>query len=157
MAALQRAERLQPGIPHLAFSLGLLYKLQGDFDEAIQKFEKEIAAGSDHPPAHFHLAEILFRRNQTRRSEELIKRAIALQPGTADYHLLATEIALSAERLEEAEEQIKAAVGSDPNSGRAHYLRGRVLQAMGRNQEAGSAFDLSRQLMDGRREGSPAP
>ena len=157
LAALQRAERLQPGIPQLAFSLGLLYKLQGDYDQAILKLESEIASGSDHPPAHFHLAEILFRRDQTRRSGELIKRAIALQPRTADYHLLATEIALSADRLEEAEEQVEAAVASDPNSGRAHYLRGRVLQAMGRDQEAGSAFELSRRLMDGRREGAPAP
>lgn len=157
LAALQRAERLQPGIPQLAFSLGLVYKLQGDYDNAIPKLESEIASGRDHPPAYFHLAEILFRRKQTHRSEELIKRAIALQPGKADYHLLATEIALSADRLEEAEEQVNAAVGSDPNSGRAHYLRGRVLQAMGRDQEAESAFELSRKLMDGRREGAPAP
>ncbi len=157
LAALQRAERLQPGIPQLAFSLGLLYKLQGDYDQAIMKLESEIASGSDHPPAHFHLAEILFRRNQIRRSQELIKRAIALQPGMAGYHLLATEIALAADQLGEAEEQVRAAIGSDPNSGRAHYLRGRVLQAMGRSQEAGSAFELSRKLMDGRREGAPAP
>ena len=33
----------------------------------------------------------------------MITRAIELQPGTAEYHLLATEIALSAGRLEEAE------------------------------------------------------
>ncbi len=157
LAALQRADRLQPGIPNLAFSLGLLYKLQGDYDQAIMKLESEIASGSDHPAAHFHLAEILFRRNQTRQSGELIKRAIELQPGTADFHLLATEIALSAGRMEEAEAQVGAAVDSDPNSGRAHYLRGRVLQAMGRDQEAGSAFELSRKLMDGRREGAPAP
>ena len=157
LAALERAERLEPRIPQLAFSLGLLYKLQGDYDKAIMKLEAEIAAGTNHPPAHFHLAEILFRRNETRRSEELIKRAIALQPGMADYHLLATEIALSADRLEEAEKQVQAAIGSDPNSGQAHYLRGRVLQAMGRHQEAGSAFERSRRLMDGRREGSPAP
>ncbi|MEE8585679.1 MAG: tetratricopeptide repeat protein, partial [Acidobacteriota bacterium] len=148
LKSFQQAERLNPRLPLLHHHYGLLHRGRGEFDQAVAEFEKEIASGANYPPSHFHLADLLFNRQEYRRSAALAQKAVQLSPGNAAFRLLAAKLAIQDQNWASAEEHIQAALVSEPASSQAYFQLGRLRQAQGRTDQAGQAFEMSRRLAD---------
>src|SRR5262249_42771987 len=58
------ALKLQPDNAGLKYQLGLMYKVQGDLDKAIESFQEALKDEPDHTPSLSQLASVFISRNE---------------------------------------------------------------------------------------------
>lgn len=131
MAALERAERLDPQNPELALYLAEARYAEGDADAALAGFRRVLAARPDHFEALVYGGVLTHEAGDTARAEELLKRAVALYPDDFLPAFSLGSVLAAAGRLPRAAAYLEHAVRVDPLP-QALYLLGNCLYEMGR-------------------------
>jgi len=106
----------------------------GRLPEAEGRFRRALAEG--HVPAAAALADVLRREGRRKDALEMLREAVARDPGSAYAHR-SLAVALAEDgKLPEAEREFQATIAIDPNDWEALSNLGNVLHAGGRNDEA---------------------
>jgi len=146
----EAAEKASPTMPNVHFGLGYLHWKQGHFAPAEAEFQKELAINSQNGEAATYLGDIEVRNNQdgdARAHLELAK----LQPGADRLTFLDLGI-LDARsgKQQDAEAEFERVIAMAPKDPDAHWRLARLLQAMGRKDEAAKELETVRQLHAGK-------
>ncbi len=109
---------------------------QGRLAEARQAYDAVLAREPDHAEA-LHLSGVIgFQTGQVEQGLELVRRAIAINPGAAGPYANIGEALNRIGRHAEAAEALTRAVTLDPGLARAHGQLGMALLELGRDQTA---------------------
>jgi tetratricopeptide (TPR) repeat protein len=76
---------------YIHYRLGMKYKIEKQFDKAIEEFRKVLAEYPDDYNVYMHLAEIHTIQGQTRSVIADLKQALAYNPGLSKAHILLAE------------------------------------------------------------------
>ena len=118
--------------------LGTTYAERGSYAQAVEAYERAIAA-DDHAAAPYYLAaDTMLKESQTdyALAEKYLTRAIELDPSLASARVALAKLYVRAERWTEAAAQLERAVQLAPELTEAHYQLGRVYVRLKRMDEA---------------------
>jgi tetratricopeptide (TPR) repeat protein len=131
MAALDRAERLDPDNPELALYLAEARYAEGDAAAALAGFRRVLAARPDCFEALVYGGVLTHEAGDTARAEELLGRAVALYPDDFLPAFSLGSVLAAAGRLPRAAAYLEHAVRLEPLP-QALYLLGNCLYEMGK-------------------------
>lgn len=129
-AALQRARELGPGAAAPLVNLGVLYYQEGQshkdggdppeaarqFGDAVDALEEAIRSEPLSSVPHHYLGAALYELGDLGRAEDMLNRAIELDPGSGDPRLVLLNIFTRQQRYEAALEQIARYLSDHPDS-----------------------------------------
>jgi curved DNA-binding protein CbpA len=117
--------------------------LRGEYDRELAGRESKRAESDEvervlEAAALYQKAEIAMKRSDRDGAEQMLRRAVELDPSTgSQLALLGWVVSLSgAGKLSEALEFLDRAVKASDGNDRAHYYRGTVFKRLGRTQDA---------------------
>jgi tetratricopeptide (TPR) repeat protein len=92
--------------------------------------------------APLHLAKFLWSRNRYEESLPLARRAIGLNPKSAEAHYVLGRLLDKLGREGEAAKALQESAGLNPNYGEPHYLLSRIYLKQGRTEEARKEMEI---------------
>jgi tetratricopeptide (TPR) repeat protein/TolB-like protein len=147
IASCKRATELDPQIPEVHVTLGLVQTRTGHAVEGIGEFQRALSEQQNWPDAVLGLAEAYERAKKFSEAEQTYRRAIELQPGYwAGYNKLGNLYKRSG-RFPEARDMYQQVVKLSPDNSRGWSNLGVALQQTGRLEEAGTAYKKSVELL----------
>ncbi len=141
---LQKAAQLDPGSARIWDSLGLALDMQGEMEQAREKFEKAVSLNrnlahpSPWPPQD--LGYLLLRMNQLDEAEADLREAIGYDAQLSDAHYHLGRVLEKEGRDPEAIEEYTRAIALDTTSPEACYSLGSLYRKLNRNSEASAMF-----------------
>lgn len=132
-AALRHGFREDPAI---FGELGAALLGQERLDAAEAAYERRRAFAPDDAETHLQLGYIAWRRGEDERSEELLRRAIALDPGLLRAHHFLGLTALRRDDLDGAEAAFRLALERDGGFAEAWFHLGKIALRRGNPEEA---------------------
>jgi choline-sulfatase len=146
LAALTRAERLDPTVTQVHYLKGTILGGQERYAEAATALERTVALNPRHVAARFRLALAYLRLSRMDRAEDMLRTVVADEPRNARaYHNLAT-IAYSRGDLPRAEELEREAIAIDGDYFEAWNTLGAIYVAARRPEEAIAALTTAIRL-----------
>ncbi|MBA3767194.1 MAG: tetratricopeptide repeat protein, partial [Acidobacteria bacterium] len=146
--AFERAIEFDPKFaPALAY-LGMIYDETGRYSEALALYDRAVASDSRLAAAHYLAADALLRQTSPNlaRVEQLLTRALELDPTFPPARLTLAKLYLRTDRLTEAATQLERLVAAAPNLAEAQYQLGRVYMRLKRTAEAQKALAAFKRL-----------
>jgi len=140
------AVKANPKEPNVHFGLGYLLWTQGQYEEAAQEFQAELANVPNHVQAMAYLADANVRMNRLDAALPLIERTIRIDPGMEMAHLDLGILYANAGHRDDSLRELKVAAKLNPNDVNVHWRLARLYQAMGRKDEATAEFQKTRSL-----------
>jgi tetratricopeptide (TPR) repeat protein len=140
------AIKANPQEPNAHFGLGYLLWTQGQYDEAAQEFQAELANVPNNAQALAYLADVNTKMNHPETALPLIEKTIKIDPGMELPHLDLAEVYADAGRSDEALRELKVAAKLSPNDVNVHWRLSRLYHAMGKNEEAKAEIQKTRNL-----------
>jgi tetratricopeptide (TPR) repeat protein len=135
-AEFERVAREAPDTPQAAYWLGALRFEQKRVDEAKALLERELARDAKCSGCIAKLAHVAYLAGDDGRCEALLGRAMALDPGQAEAHLVAGMLASRAGRYDEAIDHLSRVVAQAGRSAAAHYQLALAYRRRGDADEA---------------------
>lgn len=138
-----RWKHLQAQLPKKAlqaYESGNRARARGDFDRAIQYYERALHSSPDFEPALTNLGGIYLRQHRLADAQRVFERAYALDPEGAENCINLGHVYLAGGRLTEAEKLLLRGIQSAPQSALGHFLLGTILAGRGSFQEAENRF-----------------
>jgi tetratricopeptide (TPR) repeat protein len=135
-----------PRLPEAAFGAGFVRFKEGNLDQAAQWLRREIELDPCHAASLRYLGEIALRQAHYQEAAERFEQSAHCNPNEPQTYL---GWGTALERLQQVEAALKLyqkAVEMDSESSDAQYRLGRVLQSLGRTEEARAAFERVKQL-----------
>jgi len=102
---------------------GELFLEKHNLPEALKSFQAALAADGEWAPAHAGMARAL-AEDDPPKAAAAADKAVAIDPGLADAHLLLAELHLDADRTAEATAEIDKVLAFNAANPHAHALRG---------------------------------
>jgi tetratricopeptide (TPR) repeat protein len=133
------AVKANPKEPNVHFGLGYLLWAQGQYQEAAQEFQSELANVPTHVEAMAYLADANVKMNHPEVALPLIEKTIRIDPGMELAHLDLGILYANAGRRDNALRELKVAAKLT-NDVNVHWRLARLYQAMGRKDEANAEF-----------------
>ncbi|HEX9801613.1 MAG TPA: protein kinase [Thermoanaerobaculia bacterium] len=137
LRALESAEELAE--PHTSLAQ-IYWYYDWDLTAAEREFRRALEINPNYAQAHHWLAFDLAEVGRIEEAEREIARALEIDPLSLIIRANAGTIAYFARRFERAVELCERALDLDASFAVAHQWRGRALEALGRYDEAASAF-----------------
>ena len=138
--SLSRVVQLDPGHFDALCSLGDLYLVAGNTDEAAKIADTLLAARPQHPAAYLLRASLALGAGQATEAIGLLKQAVERDPTMVRSLLALANIYFAQQEPKQAAEWYERAVKADPNSADAHIARGQFLLATGTHDEGRKEF-----------------
>jgi tetratricopeptide (TPR) repeat protein len=130
------AVKLMPDLFEPNFRLAYMAFEAGEYGASVQYYRRALAAKPRHTEANLYLGEALRRDGKVSEAIEQLRHAIQLDPqATLAYDSLSKTLA-DADRLEEAADVLSQAEKEFPNESSFPAMRARILNRMGRTEEA---------------------
>lgn len=136
----QAALRNEPGMPEVAYAIGLMQFKQRDHARAENWFRRELSAQPCFAKARFYLGEIAAAGGNATDAEAHYRSAIACDEQYAAGYSGLGALLVKVRRYEQALEMLLRAVALDPESADAQYNLGQALLRLERKEEAQAAF-----------------
>jgi len=141
---LERAAQLDPRSGRIWDSLGLALDMQGELEQAREKFEKAAGLNRDlpHPspwPPH-DLGYLLLRMNRLADAEADLREAIRYDEQFPEAHYHLGRVLEKEGHDSEAVEEYSRAIALDKTSAEACYSLGSLYRRLNRNTEASAMF-----------------
>jgi tetratricopeptide (TPR) repeat protein len=121
-------------LPHN--NLGVVYKDQERFEDALREFQIALRIEPNYFQAHYNLGIIYEKRKQFDEAIQEYQTTLKLKPSYARAHNNLGAVYKDLGRLEEAETEFQAALKLQPDIPTTHYNRGTSLSEQGRLDEA---------------------
>ena len=137
---LLKAEKLQPELPRLAFTIGLAYRQLSRNQEAMAAFEKELQRSPQDAPTHYYLAAAAEAAGNLTLASQRVNAALKLDPQSAEANALLAKILFTQNKPAQALIPLNRAITAQPNDPTHRYLRARLYRALGRSAEANREF-----------------
>src|SRR5438093_1091073 len=119
---------------------GMLLLGQGNFDDAIAKFEQAIQVSEDLPMARINIARALFKKKDYERATKVLHDYLRRQPRSKDADNLLGNIAMERKEYAEAEKRFRTALEYEPNFTDARNSLGILYNKLGRRDDALKEF-----------------
>jgi tetratricopeptide (TPR) repeat protein len=140
------AIRANPQEPNAHFGLGYLLWTQGQYDEAAQEFQAELANIPNNAQALAYLADANMKMNHPEAALPLIEKTIKIDPGMELPHLDLAILYADDGRRDDSLRELKVAAKLSPNDVSVHYRLARLYHAMGNNDKADAEFRKTKSL-----------
>ena len=141
-----KALELNPKNPNTCRALGSALSRTGSYGLAETYYKKAIElveqAGSPNFEPYLDLSYLLLLGNQQKSAGEALdyaRKAVTLNPQSADAHYLCGKALLKLERYPEARNELVSAAQLKPQDGRPHFLLAQVYDRLGDTQQARAA------------------
>ncbi len=161
IAALREAEKLNPELPRLQYSLGLCYFKLGRNKEAIQAFEQELRRRPQDFPSLFYLAYLHEAEANLEAAQPYLQAALKLEPQSPEANALLGKLLVKQGKVAEALVPLQFAVAKDPQDPDKRYQLARAYQQLGRREDAAREFAevqrLKAQQLEKDRARTPKP
>jgi tetratricopeptide (TPR) repeat protein len=161
IAELREAERLDPELPKLQYSIGLAYQQLGRNKEALTAFEKELKRSPRDAPTLYFLAYLQEAEGNLTAALQNLNAALKLAPESPDATALLGKILFKQDKANEALKPLEFAVSKKPDDHERRYLLARVYQQLGRREDAAREFAevqrLKAKQLESDRARSPKP
>jgi tetratricopeptide (TPR) repeat protein len=128
----------------LLLTRGILHFNQNELERAAADFRSAMVLKPQQYNAYLNLAHVYLARSQFEEAEKQVRTALRLRPPTQvvmGYHVERGRNLLREKRCEEALRACEAALHLSPHQPLSYEVRGRALLALGRYQQAETAFD----------------
>ncbi len=103
-------------------NLGVIYKQEMRFPEAVEYFKRALSIDSKFTDAHLHLAETYLEMGMTESAERHLRATVTLSPLNIQGWNRLGELYLQRGEVAKAQEQFTKSVASDPNATGYHGL-----------------------------------
>ena len=143
---LRAAVATNPKEPNVHFGLGYLLWTKGQYPEAAQEFQAEIANDPHHILATLYLADAEMQMNQMDKAQPRLEEIEKTDPNIAMQHLDLGIVYADAGQKEAARTQLETAIKLSPTNVNAHYRLARLYRSMGLTAQARVEFDKARGL-----------
>jgi tetratricopeptide (TPR) repeat protein len=130
-----------PKEPSVHFGLGYLLWTKGQYPEAAQEFQVELANDPHHLQAKLYLADAHMKMNQMDEARSLLEEIEKADPNIAMQHLDLGILFADEDRKQDAKSELEMAVKLAPKSVNAHYQLARLYRSMGMTAQAKVEFD----------------
>lgn len=149
LESLRQAERMQPNLPHLRYTLGSVFWRQRKTDAALEQWRSEQAANPQSFEATYALGSALSLNPATSdQGEALLRKAVSMRPGNARANFQLAKLVWQKAKKPEALQFLKRATSTDPQFREAFFLQANVLQTLGRKAEAAASFAHVKKLSE---------
>lgn len=142
-----RALALAPGAPQLHLAVGSLYLGRKEFEKALGSFQSELNNDPYSVQALSRMGEVLLVLGSDSRAEEVLQRAISINPGFAMSHKALGRVYFKRRDYDAAVEHLQAAlrlgVRDDED---LHYHLGRAQRMLGNLEEAERSLSIVTRL-----------
>jgi tetratricopeptide (TPR) repeat protein len=140
IAQFRAAEMANPKEPNVHFGLGYLLWTQKNFPEAIEEFNAELQNDPQSSSSMIYLGDTYVRLSQLDLAKQLLERAATLPTSDPLLHLDLGIVYAELENKEDAVKQLSQAVAMEPDNVTAHFRLAKVLQSLGKMDEAKAEF-----------------
>ena len=131
--AFGRALALDPGFGRAhAGMAGLYAEEEGDYDKAIEGYQRALAAEPDNPAYLYDMGWAFYRKGMTDRALEILTRALVLNPDDAAGRAKVGWVRFRRSEYPAAIDEFQRALRLDPAYAFARFGLARALQAEGR-------------------------
>lgn len=144
-----RARELAPNSAETAFSLGMIRKLKGNFEQALLDFDRAHYLDRAHwngAAQSAHVKIFLGKFSEAFQQMEAATRHLLPDLGAAETAYMAGETALVSGNPDRAVEYLELATNANPSVSRIHALHAAALMLAGRTAEARKAAATSSKL-----------
>ncbi|MPZ19251.1 MAG: tetratricopeptide repeat protein [Luteitalea sp.] len=145
-AALEQAVMKDPKLPRAHFLLGQLALFAGRYDEAVRWTEKELEVNPSDAMAFSQLGDAYVHLQKWEPAIAALQRSIWINPYYSAPFILLGRAYMRMEQPAAAEGMLRRAVQYDPNNRQARYMLARVLQQLGRTDEAKRELAIMQKL-----------
>ncbi len=158
----QQLLRIAPNFSIALHNLGALAHRRGDFDRAVDYFNRALQKDPEYLLAHLHLGDAFNSMGRLQDAYRAYEGALELEPQSAQdargyidalYKTAALDLQMGAH--ERAGQFLTELIRLAPNHNRAYYAYGQVLLRMGHPEEAQKAFDRHAQILAAEEPTSP--
>jgi protein O-GlcNAc transferase len=143
---IRRALALRGNDAPVLTNLGVAHQKLGQVAEALECFDKAIAAKPDFASAHHNRANLL--REAKRRDEAMVSydQALALQPENYLIHANRASVLYDLDRFDDALAALDRAIALRPDYATAHFRQGQVLLDQKKPEAALESFERALRL-----------
>jgi predicted Zn-dependent protease len=141
IAAYRRGLQIAPWQSIMRWRLAEVLLEMGELEEAAALLGQCAEENPQNPDVLTSWATCLFRRSEPERARELLEQLLGDSPDHFEARRLLGEIELGQGRFPEALEHLRSAARQRPNDMTTRNALGRVLQVLGRTDEAQGHFD----------------
>jgi superkiller protein 3 len=140
VAELSEAQKLNPELPRLYYSLGLSYYKMGRNKDAIEAFENELRRRPQDFTTNYYLALLQESEGNLDAARDRLNAALKLAPDSAETNALLGKILVKQGREAEALTPMEKAVAGDPTDPVKRYTLARIYRKLGRQEDANREF-----------------
>jgi len=154
VSAFRAVVGIDPEHSKAADNLGLALEGKGDLESAEQAYrnaieiEEKINSGYERP--WLNLGRLLSETNDLKDAIPVLRKAVAINPNSADALLELGKAELSAADLQQARKHLERSIELGPDSIPAHYSLARVYKKIGEEGLAAKEFSLTEKLNQSR-------
>ncbi len=127
-------------------AIGRLYLLDKKDDLAIEHLERALRLMPQDAESTYQLGVLYDRNGDTQKGRAYLRKATSMRAGYADPYYQLARILHRDEEFAAALEQVELANQLLPNHESIRFLKGRILQSMGRRDEAREEFEAVREI-----------
>ena len=129
-----------PATPEILNTLGFTELKLGNFESAMQTYERVLAQTPGELTAVVMLARTKLMQKDPQGAEDVLTKAVNGAPQSAAARRILAEFYIERRRMPEAETNLRAALAIDPKDGAALMNLARIELTAGRKQEAEQSF-----------------
>lgn len=145
-AKFEECLRYEPNTAPAIAAVGRLYLLDKKDDLAIEHLERALRLMPQDAESTYQLGVLYDRNGDTQKGRAYLRKATTMRAGYADPYYQLARILHRDEEFGAALEHIDQADRLLPNHESIRFLRGRILQSLGRRDEARTEFEAVRKI-----------
>lgn len=138
---IRRALALRGNDAPVLTNLGIAHQKLGQIAEALESFDKAIAAKPDFASAHHNRANLLRETKRHAEARKSYDRALALQPDNPLIHANYATLLYDLHEAEDALQSLEKALALRPDYPTAHFRKGEIQLELDKPAEALTSFD----------------
>lgn len=148
VAELLKAQKLNPELPRVNYSLGLAYVRMGRNKDAIAAFENELRRNPRDFATLYYLASMQEAEGDLTAARKNLEAAIKLAPQSTEANALLSKILSKQGKGADALGALEKAVAADPADPVKRYQLARLYRQLGRKADADREFAEVQRLKD---------
>ena len=146
IAELKQAQKLNPELLRLNYSLGLCYYKLGLNKEGLAAFEAEYQRSPKDFTTLYYLALLHEAEGNVEPAKKYVDQALTMQPTSIETITILGKILARQGNNQEAATTIEKAIALDPKDSIKHYLLGKIYKELGRREDSNREFNESSRL-----------